>query len=140
MTLKSSAFPRAFGARGLLSTDEPGLSSAHSYFPAQAPALSPSSLESQAIYASALPHGVALWITEGNTLLNLASKSHSDVASPSSPQCICISHTGLLVAPQTHLALCLHILGLSATLFVFLSTSYSFVKAVPVSTPLGSLF
>lgn len=142
MTLKSSAFPRAFGGEGgssLVQTSQvcllPTTTSLLRLLLWVPHPWSPKLFMS-------LPHlTVSLCGSQKeDTLLNMASKSHSDVASPPLSQCICVSHTGLLVAPQTHLTLCLHILALSATPFVFLSTSYSFIKAVPASPPLGGPF
>ena len=85
------------------------------------------------------PHGGSPRITEGrHTSEAVFSKSLSDWASPSISQCVYISPTRLLAAPQMPLALCLHILAFSANHFLFLSVSYVYIKAVLVPTPLES--
>lgn len=121
MALRRSAFPRVSVGESregaLLSTDQRGLSSAHSDFPAQPPAGSPLSPQPQAYHATApnSPIMASWWPSidpRRKTPLGLAYKPLKDSASPPFPRGACIGHPGLLMAPQMPLALLPPHLGL----------------------------
>jgi len=114
------------GSRGrLFSRDKPGLSPVHSPFSTRAPALP--AAPSSSCHCPQPPSSGLMVALHGpqkeDTLLKLSSKSLSDSASPSIPQCVSFSPTRLLVAPEMPLALCLDVLAFSANCFFFLSIS-----------------